>query len=94
MNRRQINHLQNIQEQIDFLEKELERIDMAIDEKESIYFTYQKPLVLYSGDNEAFNKRLKTHKNKIDRAYYNYLSQVRRTLYNQFIFLKLELNKS
>ena len=94
MNRRQINHLQHIQEQIDFLEKELIRIDAFISDKETIYFKYQKPLVLYSADDEKFNKRLKTHKNKIDRAYWTFLLQAREILHNQLIYLKIQLAKA
>lgn len=94
MNNRQLKHLVHVQEQIDFLEKELIRIDNAISEKETIYYIFQKPLVLSSPSDEKFNKRLKTHKNKIDKYYWTFLKQTRKILYNQLIYLKIQISQA
>lgn len=92
MNKRKLQMLNEIEMQINFLEAKIKDIDKDILNKESIYYSFQKPLVMYNSDDSKFNKRLKTHKKKIDFAYTQYLTQIRKVLNNQLIYLKIQFD--
>lgn len=92
--RRKLNLINDIATQIEFLECKIEEIENEIKgDTTSVYFQFQKPLAFFSGDDPKFNKRLKTHKKKIDGAYKKYLNEVQKTLKNQLIYLKIYMDK-
>lgn len=92
--RRKLNFINDVQAQIEYLEEKIEEIENEIKgDTTSVYFQFQKPLAFFSGDDQKFNKRLKTHKKKIDGAYKKYLNEVQRTLKNQLIYLKIYMDK-
>lgn len=94
MNKRKLQLINDIQSQIEFLEEKIKQIEDEIEgDTTSIYFQFQKPLALFSGDDPKFNKRLRTQKKKIDGAYKKYLREVNRTLKNQLIYLKIYIDK-